>query len=397
MPQLATNITCTGCGACENICPYEAIQIKPGTERFLLPVINQDKCVECKQCEKKCPIVNGKKEDFKNPETTEAYALWSSIDRTSSSSGGAFSAIARYIISQGGIIYGAAWRNGFECEHIAIENVDELNLLRGSKYLQSKINKSFKEIKSILKTGRKILFTGTPCQVGGLKSYLGKEYDNLICVDIVCHGVPSNELFKSYLNKLKIEYPKYRNATGFEFRNRNAWGYAPHFTSENSNNTLVGIKNAYMYAFDKSLIFRNSCYACQFNGLKRVGDITIADFWGIGQTGIPFKYDVSKGVSLVLVNNDRGTYVMSQLNDVFMEKREMCEALKRNGNIITSSPYSSKREDVINAFLSDGMTLSQICKDYSLITNTPKAIIERFLTRINLFFPLKYIYNKLHI
>lgn len=397
MPSLATTKACTGCSACENICPHKAIFMEDGAEGFLFPNIDLDKCVECKLCEKACPIVNGKKYDICNPETTECYALWSNIDRTYSSSGGAFSAIARYVISQGGIVFGASWINGFECEHIAIEREDDLYLLRGSKYLQSKINSTFKEIKSVLKTGRRVLFTGTPCQVGGLKSYLGKEYDDLISVDIVCHGVPSNKLFKSYISKLKREFPRYKKASGFGFRNQKAWGCSPHFTSKMTKQSLVGVKNAYMYAFDKALIFRNSCYECQFNGLKRVGDITIADFWGIGQTGIPFKHNVSQGVSLVLVNNDLGRYVMSQLKDVFKEKREISEAIKRNGNIINSSPYSSIRGDVINAFLSDGMTLSQICKDYSLIQYTPKAIIERLLSRLNLFFPLKRIYNKLHL
>lgn len=397
MPKLATNITCTGCGACENICPCEAIQIKPGKESFLFPEINQDKCIECKLCEKRCPIVNGKIKEIKNQDTTDCYALWSLIDRTKSSSGGAFSAISRYIISHGGIVYGAAWKDGFECEHMAIECEDDLYRLRGSKYLQSNINKTFKEIKTILQIGRKVLFTGTPCQVGGLKSYLGRDFENLICVDIVCHGIPSNELFKSYIRKLKKEFPKYNSATGFEFRNLNAWGYAPRPKPETSNHALVGVKNAYMYAFDKALIFRKSCYDCQFNGVRRVGDLTIADFWGLGHDGMPFKHDVSKGVSLVLVNNDRGKCVLSQLKDVFVEKREMSEAIKRNGNLIKSSKYNNYREEIIKAFLSEDKSLSQISREFSLIDRSPIAIIERFLIRINLFFLFKRIYNKLHI
>lgn len=397
MPILATNITCTGCGACENICPHNAIQITAGEESFLMPKIDSNKCIECKLCEKTCPIVNGRINKIKNKESIDCYAFWSFIDRTSSSSGGAFSAIARTILSQRGVVFGASWMDGFECEHIAVEKEQDLPRLQGSKYTQSRIKNSLKDIKSILKTGRSVLFTGTPCQVGGLKSFLGKEYDNLTCIDIVCHGVPSNEIFKSYIRKLKKEFPKYQYATGFEFRNLKAWGYAPHVTPVKSKHILSGISNAYMYAFDKALIFRHSCYNCQFNGLRRVGDITIADFWGIGQMGIPFKHDVSKGVSLVLVNNERGRYIVSHLDNVFIERREISEALRRNSNLVISSRYNECREEAIRAFLSEEKKLSQICQEFSLINKSLKAIIERFLTRLNLFFPLKSIYNKLHI
>lgn len=397
MPKLATKNACTGCGACDNICPKKAIEIKPETDSFLYPQIDLEKCVECKLCEKACPIVNGKTDVLKNNETIDTFALWSYPDRTSSSSGGAFSAIARQIFSDGGIVYGAAWINGFECEHISIDTVDDLSRLRGSKYLQSKINSTFKEIRSTLDSGRKVLFTGTPCQVAGLKSFLGKDYTNLLCIDIVCHGVPSNDIFKAYINKLKKEYPKYKDETGFEFRNLRAWGYAPSTKTKYSNKILVGAKNAYMYAFEKALIFRESCYDCQFNGLKRVGDITIADFWGIGQFGIPFKHDVSKGVSLILVNNTRGEFMISHLDNIFIERRDINEAIKLNHNIIRSSKYCDNRDIVINSFLSEDKTLTKICKDFSLLDKSIKGRIERLLTRFNLYFPLKSIYNKLHI
>ncbi|MDE5599569.1 MAG: Coenzyme F420 hydrogenase/dehydrogenase, beta subunit C-terminal domain, partial [Ureaplasma sp.] len=254
----------------------------------------------------------------------------------------------------------------------------------------------YKDIKKIIKSGGLVLFTGTPCQVGGLKSYLGNEYDNLICVDIVCHGVPSNKIFKSYINKLKNEFSEYQNETGFEFRNCKAWGYAPRMTPNTSNKVLVGVKNAYMYAFDKALIFRKSCYDCKFNGINRVGDITIADFWGVGQFDDPLKHNVSKGVSLVLVNNDKGSSIISSLDKVFKEKREIDEATKLNGNIMRSSTYDNRRDEVIDSFLSNDKTLRQICQEFALIDRTPKALIERILTRINLYFPLKNIYNLLH-
>ncbi len=201
MPTLATIDSCTGCGACYNICPHSAIAMKPDSKGFIVPFVESYKCVECKLCEKACPIVNGKKEELKNNNPIRVLALWSKTDRTKSSSGGAFSEIAKHVLTQKGLVYGASWTDNFHCHHIGIDSVNELEALRGSKYLQSSIGDSYKIIRHELRSGRIVLFTGTPCQVVGLKSYLMKPYDNLICVDLVCHGVPSNYLFCNYIDK----------------------------------------------------------------------------------------------------------------------------------------------------------------------------------------------------
>ena len=225
MPTLATKHTCTGCSACRNICPHNSISIKPDKDGFIMPVVDSDLCVECKLCEKACPIVNGV--NFKHQEVKRAFAFWDNKTRTKSSSGGAFSAIARNVIEKGGVVFGAAWKDGFKCVHIKCETIDGLEAIRGSKYLQSDIGLTFSEARSALKEDRYVLFTGTPCQIAGLRSFLLKPYEKLITVDIVCHGVPSNQLFCNYIDKLKSEFPEFADANGFEFRNRRGGGGGP--------------------------------------------------------------------------------------------------------------------------------------------------------------------------
>lgn len=394
MPVLATKETCTGCSACANICPHDAICVSPDPSGFLMPEVNEKKCVECKLCEKACPIVNGV--NLKHPEVTDVYAFWDNKTRTESSSGGAFSAIAGWVLDRGGVVFGAVWRNGFKCAHISCESWDKLPALRGSKYLQSDIEQTFVEARQALRNGRYVLFTGTPCQIAGLRSFLIKPYEKLVTVDIVCHGVPSNALFINYIDKLKSGYSKYASATGFEFRNRRGWSYAPSATGENCRlGTLVGVPNLYMSAFEKAAIFRESCYDCHFNGLARVGDITIADFWGIGASGKPFRHDVTKGVSLILINSDSGKAIVENLTDCFIEKRDLNEATKLNHNLVGSSKRPSYRNELIESFNNPELSLEKINNQYSLVSTGLKNRLRDTLIKTGLFWPIKSAINKI--
>ncbi len=401
MPTLATKHTCTGCSACRNICPHSAISINPDRDGFLMPVVNSDLCVECKLCEKACPIVNGV--DIKYPEVKQAFAFWDNKTRTKSSSGGAFSAIARNVIEKGGVVFGAAWKDGFKCVHIKCETIDGLEAIRGSKYLQSDIGLTFSEVRSALKEDRYVLFTGTPCQIAGLRSFLLKPYEKLITVDIVCHGVPSNQLFCNYIEKLKAEFPEFANANGFEFRIRHGWGIAPSVTGVNcQKTTLSGVRDLYMSAFLKSGIFRKSCYDCRFNGLSRVSDISIADFWGLGLQGIPFRHDVSKGVSLVLVNTEKGSKIMACLDDCFMEERPLQEAISPNRNIVYSSILPPNRDQIIEAFNDPANTLTAINARFRIVdTSISGRLIKvlrmwlrSVLIKTGIFWRIKSIINK---
>lgn len=393
MPTLATQKDCTGCSACYNICPHDAITIISNTEGFLMPDIDYNKCVECRLCEKACPIVN--QINLKYPEAEDAYAFWDNEARTKSSSGGAFSAIARWIIDKGGVVFGAAWtEDGFHCQHKMCTKEEELVHLRGSKYLQSDIKNTFSEAKEVLRNGRYVLFTGTPCQIAGLRSFLIKPYDRLITVDIVCHGVPSNDLFFNYIKKLIAEYPKYQNASGFHFRNLQGWGISPSLKISNKREVLTGIPNIYMGAFEKAAVFRESCYDCRFNGISRTGDITIADFWGIGLQGIPFHKDVTKGVSLVLINTEKGQDLFNALGNCFKMKRPLKEALKYNPNLIMSSSRPDYREDAITSFNDADVTLGEINNKFNFVGKGWRAIIRNTLIRTGIFWTIKSIINK---
>ena len=364
MPQLAEYKDCTGCSACANVCAHSAIIMKANQEGFLYPDIDDSLCVQCSLCEQVCPIL--KVIPTGNTETPKVFAMWHNQDRTVSSSGGAFSALARNVLAQGGKVFGAAFDEDLNLRHISISSTDELSLLRGSKYVQSNIGSTLKEVKKLLIGEKPVLYCGTPCQIAGLKSFLRKPYSNLLTLDLVCHGVPSSKIFQSYLNKLQKEL-NIEKIQNYEFRRLKGWGFSPSVKIEEKIKKLYGTDNLYMEAFSASALFRESCYHCPFAKLPREGDCSIADFWGIGRHGIPFKYDVMKGVSLILVNNKQGEDAIKKLQDSFVMERDLKEALIENHNINHPSERHPYRDEVIKDFLSENISLSEINNKYHLV------------------------------
>lgn len=393
MPRLASYNDCTGCMACYNACPKQAVEISDSPDGFLYSAVNADKCVDCGACERACPIVsplsplgNG------HP---QAYAVWHKKDRCFSSSGGAFSAFARKVIEKDGVVFGAAFDEDLHLRHTEVWDVEGLAALRGSKYVQSEIGETFRKIKKYLQEGREVFFCGTPCQVAGLRGYLGKSYDNLLTADLACHGVPSDGIFQMYLKKLKNRLGKAEILIkNYEFRRRDGWGLAPSISTTSNCRPLYGVDALYMEAFDKGAIFRESCYHCPFARLPRVGDVTLADFWGIGRHGKKFKHNVMKGVSLVLVNTERGYHALSTLvDDTFIEERTLEEALVENHNLTAPSKCHPRRNEIMGAFLDERMRLEDIDDKFHLVDRCLKGKVKMWSLKIGLFEKVKMCYN----
>lgn len=389
MPTLASPETCTGCAACLNACTHSAITMTADTEGFLIPNVNNNKCVECKLCEKVCPVISPLQDSgFVNPRT---YAVWSKLDRRISSSGGAFSAFARYVLLQGGVVFGAAFDKDLHCKHIEIQNRDGLAALRGSKYVQSEIGDTFAQVRNHLRADRRVLFCGTPCQVAGLKNFLRKPYLNLLTLDLICHGVPSDSVFQGYLKKISSRFAA--DVEGYEFRDRDGWGKAPSVSVCGKFRRIYGVDALYMEAFNASAIVRKCCYQCPYSSIPRVGDCTLGDFWGIGRYGKPFKHDTMKGVSLVLANTTQGETAIHQLKDCYIEERTLEEALIENHNLKRASEPNRNRENVIRDFINPQMTLDVIDTKYRLVDHSMRATVKNIASKLGLFCLVKRMYN----
>lgn len=392
MIQLAEKLDCTGCASCVQSCTHSAIVMQSDKEGFLRPVIDENKCIECHLCEKRCPVLHPL---HINVDKQAAYAVISYKDRNLSSSGGAFSLFARKILNEGGVVFGASMDEQQNLRHIPIFNVDELSKLRGSKYVQSEIGDCFQVIKKLLREGKKVLFCGTPCQVAGLYSYLNARYEDLlITLDLVCHGVPSQLVFRTYLEKLKKSIAlSGGNIEGFRFRKLDSWDYRPAVKFSKSKwQILEQEKNVYMGAFFKGWTYRECCFNCQYANLKRVGTFTIADFWGIGKHGIPFKKNVASGVSLVIDNQGlMPKYMEGVKQESYIEYRPLDEALHENHNLTAPVKREPQRDTAVMDLLNPNISLLEFAKKYNLLD--PKSI-RTFFKRLfkNLIYALR-LYN----
>lgn len=338
MIEIKDKSKCSGCHSCMNICPKNCIEMKVDEEGFWYPTVDKEKCIECGLCEKRCPILN----DMSIENTPYAYACYNKDEeiRKESSSGGIFTLLASYIIDNGGIVYGAAFNQNFEVEHIEVTNKQDLRKLRGSKYIQSKLGNTYSKIKEQLNQNKLVYFSGTPCQIDGLLCFLNKKYDNLICQDIVCHGVPSPKIWKHYLKKFDLE----KNAK-ISFRDKSTGWDSYSFSIKQDNNSFkeLSSQNEYMKVFLKDLCLRPSCYDCHSKSLHRNSDITLADFWGIKEV-CPEMYD-NKGTSLVFINSDKGKKLFDKIsNDIKYQEVDINRASRYNPSSFKSVNIPEKRE-----------------------------------------------------
>lgn len=383
MPTLATNQYCVGCTACASSCPQKCISMIPDDYGFLYPYVDGNKCKKCGVCETVCPLLHTRKHT--NYERT-AFAAYSKDDyiRANSSSGGIFTEIARSVIQRGGVVFGAAYGDSFNVVHICVDNESELDKLRGAKYSQSDLNNTFQNIRDRLSNRQLVLFTGTPCQVAGLKSFLNKEYDNLLTIDFVCHSVPSPLAWSQYLQyRAEMdncgELPKDINLrsklTGwshYQYSNELVYGDSNVY-SVKSNESL------YMRLFVDGYISRKSCENCKFKGYSRVSDITLGDFWGIWD--IAPEMDDDKGTSVVLIQSARGAEIIENIKDkLVVEAVTLEDAAKYNQAMLKVAQPTEYRTEVL-ACIKKG----DFNKCEKLISVQKNGIIKKIIKRIMLY------------
>ncbi len=383
MPNLPT-LKCTGCGVCVQSCRRNAISMSPSCQGFLYPSVNSAMCVSCGLCGKICPVNQAEKDKTVPAEkfsVREAYAC-AALDekiREESSSGGMFTVLAQKILSDGGVVFGAEFDIDFSVRHGWTDNDAELERFRGSKYVQGRTDGSFAKCREFLDSGRKVLFSGTPCQIAGLKAFLRNGYENLICVDFICHGVPSPFLWQKYIGYREKKAASRTVKTAFRRKNDGWKLYSLSFTFANDSEYRLPLtKDRYMQLFLKDNCLRESCYRCSFRGDNHKSDLTLADFWGI-ENVLPAsalqtpalrtpvssdslsetaplglgasKFLDDKGTSLVIVQSEKGQKLLDSCSGNYVRtETDFMQAVSFNPSYFESKPQSRKRSQFYKDF-----------------------------------------------
>ena len=379
MPELSKKELCTGCTACASVCPKGCISMQPDKNGFVYPVIDTHKCIGCGLCEKVCPVLQPLKVAMDLPRSYAAYSTDKEA-RLNSSSGGIFTEIAKTVLKNGGVVFGAAYNERFEVIYICVENESDLAKLRGAKYAQSDLCGIFVTVKECLEQGKKVLFSGTPCQVGGLKAYLRREYENLLTVDFVCHSVPSPMAWKAYVNyrawqdnggELPSRINLRSKVTGwsrYQYSNRFEYG-------DGSVHNCKSGESLYMKLFVGGYINRESCANCQFKGYSRISDLTIGDFWGIWD--IAPDMDDDCGTSVVLCQSHRGATLLETIsNRVVMKQVTLEEASRNNTAMLQSCIHDPRRQKAL-----DAIKIGDISECEKLFVHK-KRILTRILNNV---------------
>ena len=373
-----TNLSnCCGCTACASICSHEAIEMKPDVLGFKYPKVDKSKCIDCGLCEKVCAFNDNYDKSLNMPNPLAFAARHKDMSEIMKSrSGAAFVAISDYVLDNGGVVYGVGYKGHFVVSHKRATTKEERDEFRGSKYVQSDLNGVFKQVKDDLKNGLTVLFSGTPCQTAGLNSYVGSKLRNqLILVDIICHGVPSPYIWQDYLNYLERKIGK--KVVGVNFRDKK-YGWASH--RESFLYEMDTSYTSYTYTFYQHIMFRESCYNCKYCNTIRPSDITIADFWGWQKTNPNFNID-NKGVNLILVNTTKGQNVwniVKQNMNIVEAKLENC----LQPNLQKPSWRNEKYDNFVFDYQQKGF--NYVMKKYmkeSLLSKI-KRIVNKFVRRI---------------
>lgn len=372
MIKIQDKYSCCGCEACAQKCPKQCISMKVDTEGFLYPTVDLKQCVDCGLCAKVCPYLNEKAPN--EPLISYAAINTNNEIRQESSSGGVFTAIANKVVFDGGVVFGAQYDVNWNVEHQFAETVNDCRAFRGSKYVQSRIRNSFNQVENFLREGKCVLFSGTPCQISALNNFLGRDYNNLILVDLVCHGVPSPMIWKEYLKSLNIgqiySISHKDKITGWR-------GYS--FSIKNRQGKILFIEkakdNKFLSAFVDNIILRPSCFSCPAKSGRSGADITLGDYWGI-ENIIP-KMDDGKGVSFISCNTEKGKNLIDSLG-LCLCTTDYHKATKYNSCMVKSTTEPIERSQFWLEYHEQGINalLSRRKKQQSLIKRIIKRIIK---------------------
>lgn len=367
MINIKSKEECCGCSACVQRCPKQCIKMLEDEEGFLYPKVDETKCINCHLCEKVCPVVIQAKPRM----PMESFAAYNMDDgvRKDSSSGGVFTLLAEKVIAEGGVVFGATWNEKWQVVHTYTETKEGIAQFRGSKYIQSIIGETYKQAETFLKSGRKVLYSGTPCQIAGLRLFLRKEYDNLLTIDFICHGVPSPGVFRWYLQEEITNYaarkgrkntvsflpihsipegdvlmPEGLSINGIRFRDKcSGWKkfsfvlLLAEASAEGKQNSVslsyTLEQNSFLKGFLNDLYLRPSCHKCPAKSLKSGSDITIADYWGYKDT--PNITDTDEGISAVLINTVKGQAEFEMLS--LIKEKTTYDLIERTNGAINHS------------------------------------------------------------
>lgn len=383
MIQIVDKRECSGCTACEHICPQHCIAMVADEEAFLYPKVDESRCIDCGLCDKVCPVLS----PIAQQKPLAAYAVRHGDAETlsNSTSGGMFMLLAKFVLAQQGIVFAAKYNADWSVSHAAAMDEAQLELVRGTKYVQSELNTTFVEIKQHLKAGKWVLFVGTHCQVAGLKNYIRRPYDTLICVDIFCYGVPSPFVWQHYLaeltQRLSVNGDK-ATIKEIKFRDKQiGWRYngvkiSGTLQPSGKSFTLAEKTgdNLYMKAFLSGLANRPICGECPFKDHKSGSDLSIGDFWGIQR--IHPELDDEKGVSAVFVHTDKGQEVLKQLNPLQLIEVQPADIYAGNPYFLVPSPTKPARQEFFDAL--------HATNDFSKVVEqfTKKNMLQRVKHRI---------------
>lgn len=362
--QLCDSIDCTGCAACFNSCAHDAILMIADREGFLHPEINEANCVNCGMCRRSCPVINGVRDNhyFKN-----VFACWTkdSLLRKESTSGGAFTELAKCVIKNSGIVFGAALLENRVVRHIKVDTIEGLGKLRGSKYVQSEVSTTYKDVKTCLTRGRQVLYVGTPCQIAGLYAFLGERFVGMLfTIDLVCHGVPSPLVFSRYVEWLEQKFNGV--LTEINFRHKHPDWYWYSMSARFSTGSVYRCQNwadPYSRGFLRDYFNRPSCHKCLFANTNRIADITLSDFWGYESKSREDRDD-GKGISMCMVNSDNGKNLFrAACNNMVCFPRTVQDASRCNPALSRSFQASHQRKSFWDDFNS-GVSFGQLIEKY---------------------------------